>query len=123
MERRDFIEELLRTIQPRESVMRFARLMEFKLRKNAYKEKNWPPGEFDSNGERDWSGLDLDYLMKRLEDEYDELQKELGPGIRDYDPIAVALECVDMGNFEMMIVDKLFEVCKLDVRRNSERAV
>ena len=104
--------DLLKTIYPRPSVMLLARLMEFKLQKNAKKSNNWPALAFDK-GDRIWEDLSLDYLKSRLEDERVELDEELCKHYVDlkdtFDPVKVILECADEANFLMMIVDNVME--------------
>ncbi len=107
MNQLDMIRQLLEGIQPRTSVMTLARLMEFKLRKNAHKRSvNWPKDAYSSMGERDWADLFPSYLLERIKDETRELENE----VRDLpysngDPMVVALECADVANFAMMIAD------------------
>ena len=101
--------DLLKEIQPRESVLQLARLMEFKLQKNARKGGNWPNTAYDGNKERDWSTLDLGYFLTRIEEETDELRAELRFR-QDYkaENLAdIALEAADVANFAMMIVDNI----------------
>ncbi len=104
--------DLLKTIYPRPSVMLLARLMEFKLQKNAHKSSNWPSLAFDK-GDRIWEDLSLEYLKSRLEDERVELDEELYKPYVDlkstFDPVKVILECADEANFLMMIVDNVME--------------
>lgn len=113
--------DLLKTIYPRPSVMLLARLMEFKLQKNAQKSNNWPALAFDKGG-RIWEDLSLDYLVSRLEDERLELDVELSKKVTTmkdhFDPIEVILECADEANFLMMIVDNVMEGRILDGLKN-----
>ncbi len=106
MNQLDMIRQLLEGVQPRTSVMTLAHLMEFKLRKNASKSRNWPAEAYNPLGEREWADLFPSYLLERIKDETRELQNE----VRDLpysngDPMAVALECADVANFAMMIAD------------------
>jgi hypothetical protein len=79
------------TIEIRESVLRFAELMELTLRLNDYKGgwENEPPRA----------------LLKRLKDEVTEL--EIALDFAEYD-VEKEAECVDVANFAMMIADVLW---------------
>lgn len=68
-------------------VRRFSLLMELKLRKNDHK--------------GGWSDTTLETLLELLEDEV----RELRDAIRNGDPLDIAQECADVGNYAMMIAD------------------
>lgn len=81
----------LKDIQPRESVMWFAKLMEAKLRENDHK--------------KHWSEMDLEYLETRLEQEKQELEQALIAKSMGAPGELAAWEAADVGNFAMMIAE------------------
>ena len=97
--------DMINQIEPRESVMLLARLMEYKLIKNQLKKGSWPILGYDEEGKRTWYGFSYNYLLKRLDDE----RLELIDSLQDDgdDEIDSMLECADVANFAMMIVDNL----------------
>jgi NTP pyrophosphatase (non-canonical NTP hydrolase) len=78
----------------RESVKRFAVLMETKLRKNDYKSH--------------WSKESFTYLFSRLDEEMKELNQAVSSAKTD--PARITDEAIDVANFLMMIVDNLKEL-------------
>ena len=83
-----------------EPVMRLAHLMQHKLDKNKNKECIQMNG--DDKG-RKWDSLSRKWLLQRLKEEVEELEIELnkGPG----HGANIGLECADVANFAMMILD------------------
>lgn len=69
----------------RASVRKFSELMETKLKLNDHK--------------GGWGGCDVRWLLKRLREETGEIETAMLKG----DPKSVALECVDVANFAMML--------------------
>ena len=59
-------------------------------------------------GERGWKEESIMYLYARLREEMGELEKALDESLTgEYSPEVIADECVDVGNFAMMIYDIL----------------
>lgn len=79
----------LKGVEPRASVMQFARLMETKLRENDHK--------------KHWSEIPVEQLMTRIQQELFEMHD----AITDKEPgINVAKEAADVANFAMMVAEK-----------------
>lgn len=78
------------TVTVRDSVARFALIMEEKLSGADHKPH--------------WSRLPYGYLLSRLLDELSELNIAVSYG---YTPVLIARECADVANFAMMIADNL----------------
>ena len=76
-------------------------LMQYKLDKNKFKE--CAVMNPDGKG-RNWSGCDIRWLLKRLREEADEIEKAL---YNNEKPFEIALECADVCNFAMMIADNV----------------
>ena len=78
----------------RPCVMRFAEAMEERLRKHD-----------KDRGADGWRADTLSSLLERIEEESDELSK----AICEYNADKIRDECVDVGNFVMMISDITFQ--------------
>ncbi len=100
------MKEALPMLELRPEVAAFAQLMEFVLRQNDHK--------------GGWQDCPTDWLFKRLQEEVEELHRELNPprercGCREagcpHVPITnlplAAKEAVDVTNIAMMLVDKI----------------
>lgn len=80
-------------IQPRESIMWFARLMEAKLQENDHKQH--------------WSECDMQYLHERLHQEVGELDEEVKIAmVTKLNSPNMPWEAADVANFCMMIAEK-----------------
>lgn len=82
-------------------LMKIAELMQYKLDKNKYKE--CAVMNPDGNG-RTWDKCDVRWLLMRLREEVDEIEKALNDNEA---PIEIAKECADACNFSMMIADRV----------------
>ena len=74
-------------VSTRPAVQTFAQLMERELREN------------DRKG--GWQQMKIDWLLKRLRQEVDELEAAL----KSNDIANIEAECADVGNFAMMVAD------------------
>jgi hypothetical protein len=88
----------LMTISVRRPVAILAILIEYKLRKNDHKQS--------------WRELSFEYLLKRMYEEYVELNDSMTGG---GEPLDSAFECVDVAAFSAMVIDNLIEFDGLDV--------
>jgi len=79
-------------IQPRESVLNFAEIMEMKLSQH--------------DDRPHWVNEDLDYLNKRFAEEV----LELAAAIDSENPNHIVLEAADVANMAMMIAEKAFNM-------------
>ena len=80
-------------------VKKFSELMQAKLNKN----KNKPCPVMNPEGEgRTWKGCSTEWLMFRLQQEFDELKKAIKEA---ESPQQIANECADVANFSMFIAD------------------
>jgi hypothetical protein len=95
MELKNFKVDLPKIEECRPEVQKFARIMEYKLRLNDYK--------------GGWKDCDSFFLFDKLNEEVEELERELfvDDSIDDppYDPVNVSLEAADVGNVAMMLID------------------
>ena len=82
-------------------VEKIAELMQHKLDKNKHKE--CAVMNPDGKG-RGWNKCDVRWLLMRLREEADEIEKALND---NEEPIEVAKECADVCNFAMMIADNV----------------
>lgn len=82
-------------------VKKIAELMQHKLDKNKHKE--CVVMNPDNKG-RGWDKCDVRWLLMRLREEADEIEKALND---NEEPIEVAKECADVCNFAMMIADNV----------------
>lgn len=82
----------MKQIRPRAAIIKFARLMEYRLRQHDA-----------SRGRSGWGWSDCDWLYDRLREEARELRKELAAD--DRSGIAISDEAADVANFAMMIAD------------------
>ena len=73
-------------MEPRKEVKAFAAMMEYKLKKNDHK------GNFENT--------DVDFLLKRLKEEVDELEI----AIKSESYFEVMLEAADVANFACILV-------------------
>lgn len=93
-----FLERKNRRIAVEPAVASFAETMQHKLDKN----RNKPcPIMNPAKMVRTWKHCDLHWLLMRLREETNELEKALWEG----DRAGVILESADVGNFAMMIHD------------------
>lgn len=82
-------------------IQKFAEAMQHKIDKNAHKD-NWP--NQNEKGERSWKSCEIDFLLKKLEEEHTELVNAVVTG----EPIEnIRNEAADVGNLAMMIADRL----------------
>jgi NTP pyrophosphatase (non-canonical NTP hydrolase) len=81
------------------SVLKIAELMQHKLDKNKHKECAIMNPEGKG---RMWSDCDVRWLLMRLREEADEIEKALN---ENESPVEIAKECADVCNFAMMIAD------------------
>lgn len=94
--------------EPRPAVVRFAQLMERKLRERDYK--------------GGWENCTLSYLVGGITDEVVELVDAMDAILTDDGPTnlhAIIEEAVDVANYCMMLAD----VAQAQIRRKEERAV
>ena len=94
--------------EPRPAVVRFAQLMECKLRRRDYK--------------GGWKNCTLQYLAAGMAEEVSELTGAMDAILTDDGPTnlhAIIEEAVDVANYCMMLAD----VAQAQIRRKEERAV
>jgi hypothetical protein len=87
------------TDNPIIKIAKLGELMLYKINKNKYKECSVM--NFDGGG-RKWINCDYKWLLMRLREEADEIEKAI---LNNETPEEIALECADVCNFAMMIAD------------------
>ena len=91
----------MKTEEISKPVLEFAKLMQYKLDKNKFKESKMM--NLGNEG-RTWHQCSTDWLLTRIYDELVELNDALNEGKSN---VEIQKECADVANFAMMIFDNL----------------
>ena len=86
-------------------VLRYANAMQLKLNKNKYK-GNWVC--YDEQSHRVWRPEKVNFLLKKLDEEHEELKKEVIDYMSNpfmYQGNNLLREAADVGNISMMLAD------------------
>jgi hypothetical protein len=97
----------LQDIEPRPSVMTFARMMEVQLRKHDATKG----GQNGGNGRTGWRQDPIEELWGHAREELYELDEAI---MTDGEGIRVAEEAADLGNMAMMVMDRALQLPMAD---------
>ena len=91
----------MKTAKISKPVLKFAKMMQYKLDKNKFKESK----EMNLGSEgRTWHQCSITWLLTRLYDELVELNDAINEGKPNEE---IQKECADVANFAMMIFDNI----------------
>lgn len=82
-------------------ILQIAKAMAFKFQKNIKKKGTW--NSFDENGNRIWTRADIEFLLKKIDEEVAELKAEVNAF--DISPEKVLHEAADVANTVGMLAD------------------